>query len=341
MCFTDAFFAPIIDKVRTAAGIEHVVMIGAGDAPHDVSYEDLLASATPALPDEPEEDDPVVLMYTGGTTGLPKGVLLDQRAEMLNLYHVMNSWRFTENEVFLHQTPMFHTASMGGMLGIPALGAVSVFLSLFDPAQAMALIEQHKVTTTVMVPTMIGMMLNHPEFDAGALVELAHTDVRRVTDARRAPRPVARRLPRSRHLSGLRHDRIGGRARTFSAPTSIGRATSGCGRRDVRWRVSCSRFKILPATCCRRVRPARCAHGAGNFMTEYWNKPEATGDAFRDGWYHSGDAGYLDERGYLYLVDRVKDMIVTGGENVYSVEVENALASHPGGCAGRGHRHPV
>ena len=71
-----------------------------------------------------------------------------------------------------------------------------------------------------------------------------------------------------------------------------------------------------------------CARG-GNFMREYWNQPEATADAFRDGWYHTGDAGYLDERGYLFLVDRVKDMIVTGGENVYSVEVENAIASHP------------
>jgi long-chain acyl-CoA synthetase len=71
-----------------------------------------------------------------------------------------------------------------------------------------------------------------------------------------------------------------------------------------------------------------CAR-AGNFMREYWKKPEATEEAFRGGWYHSGDAGYLDEKGYLYLVDRVKDMIVTGGENVYSVEVENAIASHP------------
>jgi acyl-CoA synthetase (AMP-forming)/AMP-acid ligase II len=70
-----------------------------------------------------------------------------------------------------------------------------------------------------------------------------------------------------------------------------------------------------------------CARG-GNFMREYWNKPEATEEAFRDGWYHTGDAGYLDDDGYLFLVDRVKDMIVTGGENVYSVEVENAIASH-------------
>src|SRR5690349_9176599 len=78
VCFTDGFFAPIIDKVRAAVGLDHVIMIGSGDAPHDVSYEDLLASSTPKLPEEPEEDDPVILMYTGGTTGLPKGVLLDQ-----------------------------------------------------------------------------------------------------------------------------------------------------------------------------------------------------------------------------------------------------------------------
>ena len=91
VCFTDAPFAPLIDAVRAEAGIEQVVLIGEGDVPHDVRYEDLLAAGEPVVPEEPEEDDPVVLMYTGGTTGLPKGVLLDQRAEMLNMYHVADA----------------------------------------------------------------------------------------------------------------------------------------------------------------------------------------------------------------------------------------------------------
>ena len=82
--------------------------------------------------------------------------------------------------------------------------------------------------------------------------------------------------------------------------------------------------KVLPAG-----EPGEVCARSGNFMIEYWNKPEATAEAFRGDWYHTGDAGYLDEDGYLFLVDRVKDMIVTGGENVYSTEVENALATHP------------
>ena len=172
VCFTDAFFAPVIEQVREECGLEHVVMIGAGDAPHDADYEDVLAAATPVIPDEPEEDDPAILMYTGGTTGTPKGVLLDHRAEMLNLYHVALAWRITSDEVYLHQTPMFHAASMSGVVGVPAEGGVSVFVPLFDPVAVMDAIEQHKVTMTVMVPTMIGMLMAHEAFEPERLASL-------------------------------------------------------------------------------------------------------------------------------------------------------------------------
>jgi long-chain acyl-CoA synthetase len=328
VCFTDAFFAPIIDKVREAVGLKHVVMIGAGDAPHDVGYEDLLASATPAIPDEPEEEDPVVLMYTGGTTGLPKGVLLDQRAEMLNFMHVNATWRFTDHETFLHQTPMFHAASMGGMLGMPAVGGSSVFLSLFDPANSMALIEQHEVTQTVMVPTMIGMMLNHAEFRPERLASL------RVLTYGASPMPGAL----LEQLLGLfpNLDIYQGYGMTESSAvlTCLGPEEHRAGGARLRSAGRPLQGVVLsiqdpdgnqvPAGETGEV----CAR-AGNFMREYWKKPDATAEAFRDGWYHSGDAGYIDSDGYLFLVDRVKDMIVTGGENVYSVEVENAIASHP------------
>jgi long-chain acyl-CoA synthetase len=165
-------FAHNIDEVRDQLPLRHVVLIGDGDAPHDVSYEDLIESGRPVEPNEPEEDDPVVLMYTGGTTGLPKGVLLDQRAEALNLYHIGLTVGFDDTRVYLHQTPMFHAASMGAVLGIPATGGQSVFVPLFEPAQVMASIEHYQVDWTTMVPTMIAMVFDHPDFRPERLASL-------------------------------------------------------------------------------------------------------------------------------------------------------------------------
>lgn len=327
--FVDFLFANNIDMIREAAGIEKVVLIGPSmDSPHDIAYEDLLAAGEPTIPEEPEEDDPVVLMYTGGTTGLPKGVLLDQRAEMLNLYHVIMAVGIDEGSTYLHQTPMFHAASMGGLLGIPASGARSVFLPLFDPEKVMDVIEEHSVDWTVMVPTMVGMVLRHPSFRPERLASL-----RKLTyGASPMPEAILDRLlelypdlelsqgygmtEASAVLTFLTADdhRRGG-----DALRSAGRPVPG-----VVLSVQDEEGQILPAGQTGEI----CAR-AGNFMREYWNRPEETAEAFRGGWYHTGDAGFIDGEGFVHLVDRVKDMIVTGGENVYSTEVEDAIGSHP------------
>jgi long-chain acyl-CoA synthetase len=327
VCLVDAAFAPVIAQVRAAAGIEQVVLIGGGDVPHDHRYEHLLEAVTPKIPDEPEETDPVVLMYTGGTTGLPKGVICDHRAQILNLYHALMRIPFDEEAVALMQTPMFHAASTTTVLGVP-LGSTLVFIPMFDPAKVPRLIEEQKVTMTAMVPTMIGMVLGHPDFKAERLASLTHLSY----GASPMPEPLLRRL-----LALFPNlDIFQGYGMTEASPLltllgpeehrqggelllSAGRALPG-----VVISIQDEDGQMLPPRHTGEV----CARG-GNYMQSYWKKPEATEEAFRGGWYHSGDAGYLDERGYLFLVDRVKDMIVTGGENVYSIEVENAVASHP------------
>ncbi|MCH7788583.1 MAG: AMP-binding protein [Acidobacteria bacterium] len=329
--FVDTFFAQVFADAMAASDepspVRQVVLIGEGDAPHDIRYEDLLASADPVIPNEPEELDGAVLMYTGGTTGLPKGVLLDHRAELLNLHHVGMVVHFDPESVYLHQTPMFHAASMGGILGTPAAGGVSVFMPMFDPVGVVDLIEKYNVTQTVMVPTMIGMMLNQPGYRSERLSSLelltygASPMPAAILDTLLSDYPdldISQGYGMTECSAILtfldaRDHRVGGpRLR------SAGKAVPG-----VSLSIQDEQGNEVPRGETGEV----CARG-GNFMTEYWNKPEETEEAFSGGWYHTGDAGYFDDAGYLFLVDRVKDMIVTGGENVYSVEVESCLSRH-------------
>jgi long-chain acyl-CoA synthetase len=327
VCFVDAMFAPVIAQVRQAVGLEHVVLVGGGDVPHDHKYEHLLEAVTPRIPDEPEETDPVVLMYTGGTTGLPKGVLCDHRAEILNLYHYMMRFPYDPSIVCLFQIPMFHAASMLQIVATP-LGGTAVFMPMFDPGKVPLVIEKERVTLTTMVPTMIALMLNQPDFKAERLASLT----RLAYGASPMPEALLRRIialwPNVDLSQGYGMTEASAILTILDAEDhrrggailrSAGKAVPGAVLS-----IQDEEGKLLPPGHTGEV----CAR-AGNYMQSYWKKPEATEEAFRDGWYHTGDAGYLDAEGYLFLVDRVKDMIVTGGENVYSTEVENAIGSHP------------
>jgi long-chain acyl-CoA synthetase len=328
VCFVDGFFAGLIDSVKEEAGLEHIVLIGPGDVPHTITFEQLLADATPEIPEEGEESDPVVLMYTGGTTGLPKGVLLDQRAEMLNTYHVTMTFQSTRHDVVLIQTPMFHAASMFSVLGGPAAGAHTVIVPLFDPKAVMAAVETYKPTTTVMVPTMIGMTMAHPEFRPSGLGGLSNL----IYGASPMPQALLEKVlalyPDTNVWQGY------GMTECSSVLTLLGPEehrqggamlrSAGLPVAGVVLSIQDEDGNIVPNGV-----PGEVCARSGNFMIGYWKKDDATQEAFRGDWYHTGDAGYLTDDGYLFLVDRVKDMIVTGGENVYSSEVENALASHP------------
>lgn len=325
--FADHFHRAIADS-RDELAVEHVVLIGDGDVPHDLTYEELLAAGEPTFPAEPDEEDPVVLMYTGGTTGLPKGVLLDQRAEMLNLYHVALLVGLDQSRTYLHQTPMFHAASMSGVLGVPGTGGVSSFVPIFDPPAVLDAIEQHQVNVTMMVPTMLAMLLDHPEFRPERLASLRDLVYGASPMSSTLLGRVREALPGVALSQGYgmteaaavvtfldADDHARGGARVGSA----GRAVPG-----VVLSIQDDSGNGLPAGEEGEV----CVRG-GNIMVGYWNNPAATEEAFQGDWFHTGDAGRLDEAGYLFLVDRVKDMIVTGGENVYSIEVENAISSHP------------
>ena len=217
---------------------------------------------------------------------------------------------------------------MLGIMGAPAFGVPSVVLPAFEPGKVMAAMETHRIGVTVMVPTMINMVLQHPAFDPARLASLR----RLVYGA--APMPTA--LIEKLLALFPELDLIQGYGMTEAAAILTfltrddhrrgGKLLSSAGRPAPGVEVS------IRSEDDRPLGPDEvgevCAR-AGNYMREYWNRPDETETAFRDGWFHSGDMGYRDADGYLFLVDRAKDMIVTGGENVYSAEVENAIASHP------------
>jgi long-chain acyl-CoA synthetase len=208
-------------------------------------------------------------------------------------------------------------------------GGTSTFVPVFDPKSVLEVIERDRVTMTVMVPTMIALLLQHPEFKPERLASL------RCLTYGASPMPVALVERLLAMYPDLELYQGYGMTESAALLTSLGPAehraggallrSAGRALNGIALTIQDLDGNVLPPGETGEV----CARG-GNFMREYWRKPDATAEAFRGGWYHTGDAGYLDERGYLFLVDRVKDMIVTGGENVYSIEVENAIASHPG-----------
>jgi long-chain acyl-CoA synthetase len=224
---------------------------------------------------------------------------------------------------------MFHAASMGGVLGIPGMGATSVIVPLFEPGAVLTAIETYGVDWKVMVPTMIAMVLDHPDYRPERLRSLAEL----VYGASPMPAALLDRL--MAELPGTRLWQGYGMTECASTLTILRPEDHAAGGAPLR-----SAGRPVPGTSV-SIRDAQgeevpvgetgevCARG-GNFMREYWRRPDATDEAFAGGWYHTGDEGYVDADGFVYLVDRVKDMIVTGGENVYSIEVENAIASHPG-----------
>ena len=280
--FADVTFAPLVAAARAEMGaddpLRHVVLIGDGDVPHDLAYEDLLAAASPVMPEEPDETDPVVLMYTGGTTGLPKGVLIEHRAEILNVYHGAMSIPGYRIGSYLMQTPMFHAASMTGILAPVAYGGRFVSIPAFQPEGVMASIETHRVTDTLMVPTMIGLCFASEGYRPERLASLE----RLVYGASPMPEATLKRLqidlPELRRIQGY------GMTEACSTVTllqsedhqagsprlrSVGRPALG-----IRVSIRNGGGDGLPRGEIGEV----CIRG-GHLMREYWNKPAATAES--------------------------------------------------------------
>ena len=273
VCFVDQHFAGLIDSVKEEAGLEHVILVGGGDGPHTMTYADFLASGEPVIPEEGEESDPVVLMYTGGTTGLPKGVLSNQRGQMMNLYHCLIGLPYERGETFLLQTPMFHAASTLTMTSMPVVGGHIVTVPMFEP------VGRHARDPCVRT-TLHGDGADDDRDDAlasglrarGAGTAPAHR-IRRLPDAPGAAREVGVPVPGLEPLAGLRHDRgvtdpddPATRGPPCGRPVAAIRRRGGDRRRAVDPRLPTTTSS--PSAC-----PAKCVHVAATTWSSTGTSP--------------------------------------------------------------------
>jgi acyl-CoA synthetase (AMP-forming)/AMP-acid ligase II len=312
--------------------LEVLIYAGSGDVSAGmVSYESMLqqAAVPEAIPGG--NDDTLILFYTGGTTGRSKGVMLSHINQFANAMGGISLYQLQEGEAHLLAGLMFHTAAGSRVYTATLMGIHTVILSRFDVVAVMESVHRYRINTTQIVPTMLQMLLDHPRFADFDLSSL------RLITYGGAPMPVALMERALQVLPGTGFSQSYGM--TEASPVVSVLNTDDHSLAPERQARLVSAGRAAPHVNIRVVGPDRrrldngdvgeIAVRGANIMKGYWRAPELTRAVLEDGWYYTGDSGFLDDAGYLFLVGRMKDMIVSGSENVYPIEIENILSRHP------------
>src|SRR5580704_16855342 len=265
------------------------------------------------------------LIYTSGTTGQPKGVMVTH-GNILADVHNFNYWmRYTEGGTYLHAAPIFHIADFPSMFAASAFGASQTTIPKFSAQTFCETVEREHVTHPVLVPTMINLLT---QFQGAGTYDLSSLQVLAYGGSPMAPELVHRTrelLPKVKLIQVYGLSETGFLTGLQDQEHTEDKLTS-CGR-------SCPGVDIqVTDTSGKQIEPGQAGElvvRGANVMRGYWNNPEETAKAFRDGFFRTGDIGQQHSAGYFYILDRLKDMIVTGGENVYSGEVEAVIYGHP------------
>ena len=332
--------AMLVEKVREAVeGLEHVRWIvvsgGEGDPganPREYRLEDLLAQdEEQTIADIDPDEDVAMMLYTSGTTGRPKGVMLTHANLLASSTAALAAAELDQRPhpiISISALPMAHIFGVGVMNGgymSPSEYEPGYYVqeAWFDPERMMQLIQEHSCTDMAAVPTMLTMMLNHPNVDQYDLTSLFQVAV----GAAPVPEEVARAFSeragcRIKQLYGMTENAGMGTADRISKPYHPGSA--GLPYPGMELRIVDDNDEEMPAG-----EPGEIVTRGPSTMKGYFKNPNATKKAMKGGWLHTGDIGYVDEEGWLYVVDRKTDMIIKAGENIYPAEIEDVLYRHP------------
>jgi acyl-CoA synthetase (AMP-forming)/AMP-acid ligase II len=323
----------VIDSIRPQLGTVKDFVLVDGKADGYLSYEDLLAGVGAARPvAEVADDDVAWIIYTSGTTGRPKGAMLTHRGIFTHAVCYYLSGIAERDSRTLYAMPAFHVsihAVMAAVLG----GGTAILMKKFEPEAFLQIIEQEKITTTGLAPTMINFVVNHPNFSKYDLSSL------RQMGYGAAPMPVDL-LRKCVELLGPIFVQVYGQTESNGILTVLPKedhVTKG-DEKALRRLKSCGKEWMLTQVRIVNEEGEDVAPGgeAGEIiargdivMKGYLKQREASEETLEDGWLHTGDMGWIDEDGYIYIVDRKKDMIISGGENIYPKEIEDVIYTHP------------
>lgn len=340
LCF-DPEFLPLVDALRGQAPlVQHWVALR-GPAPawaHPRNYDQLVAEADPGEYDYRRIDENSVaeLFYTSGTTSHPKGVMLTHRNLYLHALYTAVALAGRDDEVHLYTVPLFHVNSWGAPHIVALTGARHVMIQKFDARSVLELVSREQVTRLQMVPTMVVAMLNHPDFAKYDLSSVREIMMGGAPTNTALVQETERKIPGCRAMGGygltetspvLTVARIKDHLKDEPPEVQLRRkATAG-------WTQGASEVRVVDPNG-RDVKPDGSEVGevivrSDLVMTGYWKQPEETARVIREDWFWTGDLATIDEEGYVLIVDRVKDMVLSGGENIATAEIERVLYQHP------------
>ncbi len=334
----DAHVTLALTLRSSCAKLQYLVYAGEAETPEGFISFDTLCNNEPladSVTDFIDDNTLAAIGYTGGTTGLPKGVMQSHANLLSNAKHMQYAYEYTADDSYLHAAPMFHAADASCTFAVTWVGARHLMMPGWDAETFCTLTEIEKMTITLLVPTMINMLVNHPGVTSRDLSSW------RLMGYGASPMPAE--LQKSAmailpcgfmQLYGMTE---ASPLLSFCSASDHRKAAAGLPGFIERLRSAGAPVPGVE-TEVRRADGSRCDPGepgeifarGPNIMLGYWNRPEETAKALQSGWYASGDVAYADESGYLYIVDRAKDMIISGGENIYTTEVENAIYAHSG-----------
>ena len=307
------------------------IFIGDSTANNVTTLDSLRSSGTEMLPPAlPADATDAMIGYTSGTTGHPKGAVITHANLITNQLSSATYWGLALDDVWLVSTPIAHRVGLSRAIACFCLGATLVVMPRFTAAEAIDLIAQHRITALGTVPTVCRLLLEAMEHTDHTFDHLRFISATGEAFPIALKQRLAARLPHVQLVSCYASTEGGVIAALLPheqllKPASVGRPMPGMEIRLVDADVQDVPQGESGELLVRSGEPGRSL-----IAREYFNRPEANSEAFADGWFHTGDAGYFDADGYLYLVDRVKDMILSGGLNIYSREVEQTIEALPG-----------